>query len=97
MQPRLGRRDEPAQEQRGGDRAAEIAGGDVVEVRHLGLEQRLVGPPQRHAPQRIVFALGAVGERRRERIVVGVERRGLRPPRPPPRPPPPPPRRRRPP
>src|SRR5262245_8671981 len=45
MQPRLGRADEAPQEQRGGNRAAEIAGGDVVDVGHLGIEQLVVGPP----------------------------------------------------
>src|SRR5260221_5215822 len=77
MQPRRGGGDKPAKEQRRGDRAAKIAGGDVVHVRDFRLEQRLVGPPQRHAPQRIVLASGAVRKLARERLVVGVERRGF--------------------
>ena len=37
-------------------------------------EQLVVGPPQRHPPQRIVLGLGAVRELGGERIVVGIER-----------------------
>ena len=71
--------DEAAQEQRGGDRAAEAAGRDVVDVRHLGIEQLVVGPPERHPPQRIVLADRAAGERRRQLVVVGVDRRDFGP------------------
>src|ERR1700747_784218 len=69
MQPCCGGGDEAAREEGRGDRAAEIAGGDVVEVGDLRVEQRLVGPPQRHAPDRIAFAFGAVRKLARERLV----------------------------
>src|ERR1700752_4860576 len=62
VQPCLGGLHESAQEQRGGDRAAEVAGGYVIQVRHLRIEQLVVGPPERHAPQRIVLALPAARE-----------------------------------
>src|SRR5262249_53019125 len=45
MQPRCGAGDEAGQEGGRGNRAAEITGGDVVDVGDLRLEQRLVGPP----------------------------------------------------
>ena len=66
--------DEAAQEQRRGDGAALAAGADVVEVGHLRIEHRLVGPPQRHAPERIVLGGRIARKFGGERIVVGEER-----------------------
>src|SRR5262249_59306411 len=45
MQPRCGGGDEPAQEQRRADRAAESAGDDIVDVVDMPAEQRLALPP----------------------------------------------------
>ena len=78
MQPGW-RVDEAAQEQRGGDGAAMAAGADIVEVGHLGIEHRLVRPPQRHAPHRIVLGGAVAHEFGGQRVVVGEERRHVGP------------------
>src|SRR5215469_18221861 len=47
MQPGLGGTHEAAQEQRRRDRARKAAGGDIVHLRHLGIEHLVIGAPQR--------------------------------------------------
>ena len=61
-----------AQEQSRRDRAGEAAAAGIVEIGDRALEHRLVGPPQRHAPQRIGDARCGGRDLRRERLVVGV-------------------------
>src|ERR1700730_13509284 len=75
VQPALRRLDEAPQKQRRGDRAGKAAGRYVVEIGDFGIEHRLIGPPQRQAPQRIVLARGAAGKLRREGLVFRVEQR----------------------
>ena len=78
MQPGFGR-DELAQEQRRGDGAALAAAADIVGIGYLGIEHRLIGPPQRHAPERIVLGYRAARDFIGKRIVVGEKRRHLGP------------------
>src|SRR5215831_13109081 len=55
MQPALGVLDKALQEQRAGDRTRKAARQRVGQIRDLGLQPGVVGRPQRHVPQRIVF------------------------------------------
>src|SRR4051812_17399031 len=75
MHPGPGVLDEALEEQRGGDRAGEGALADVVHIGDLGREHRLVGRPERQAPERVVGSEAGSHQLVGEAIVGAIERR----------------------
>ena len=59
MGPGAARPDKTGEEQRRRHRAGEAAAPGVVEIGEAALDHRFIGPPQRHAPERIGDALAA--------------------------------------
>src|SRR5450755_162966 len=79
MQPAFRALDETLQEQRAGDGTCERASGSVVDVGDFRIEPGVVRRPQRQSPHRIVLLFGATCEIQRQRLIIGIKGRQIRP------------------
>ena len=69
---------ETLEEQGSRHRAGEAVGRHIVDIGDLGGKLRLVGLPQRHAPDRIANREGCIRQRIRQRVVIRIEWRQVR-------------------